>query len=132
MADLKSLLTDPNYINANDVTKQAIFDKFSAEDPNFVNANEDTRIAIRQKFGVLPPEPPLVAEPSTMQQLGRQAGLAGRAIVSGVLSPATMVGDLLAGGANLVQTSQVRYPSQTLQQALATTQFLNHHHPLRY
>lgn len=59
-----------------------------------------------------------VAEPSTMQQLGRQAGLAGRAIVSGVLSPATMVGDLLAGGANLVQTSQVRYPSKMVQEGL--------------
>ena len=55
MADLKSLLSDPNYINANGVTKQAIFDKFSAQDPNFVNANEDTQIAIRQKFGVFSP-----------------------------------------------------------------------------
>jgi hypothetical protein len=57
-------------------------------------------------------------QPSTMQQLGRQAGLTGRAIVSGVLSPATMVGDLLAGGANLVQPSQMRYPSQMVQEGL--------------
>lgn len=61
MADLKSLLTDPNYTNANGVTKQAIFDKFSAQDPNFVNANADTQIAIRQKFGVF--SPALPAEP---------------------------------------------------------------------
>jgi hypothetical protein len=64
MADLKSLLTDPNYVNANGVTKQAIFDKFSAQDPNFVNANEDTQIAIRQKFGVFSPARP--AEPTTI------------------------------------------------------------------
>ena len=65
MADLKSLLTDPNYINANGVTKQAIFDKFSAQDPNFVNANEDTQIAIRQKFGVFSPAlPALTPEPA--------------------------------------------------------------------
>jgi hypothetical protein len=59
-----------------------------------------------------------IAEPSTMQQLGRQAGLAGRAITTGVLSPVTMVGDLLAGGVNLAQTSQVRYPSQMVQEGL--------------
>lgn len=59
-----------------------------------------------------------VAEPSTMQQLGRQAGLAGRAIVSSALSPVTMAGDLLAGGINLAQKSQVRYPSKMVQEAL--------------
>jgi hypothetical protein len=65
MADLKSLLTDPNYINANGVTKQAIFDKFSAQDPNFVNANEDTQIAIRKKYGVFSPAlPALTPEPA--------------------------------------------------------------------
>jgi len=58
MADLKSLLTDPNYVNADGVTKQAIFDKFSAQDPNFINANTDTQIAIRQKFGVFSPALP--------------------------------------------------------------------------
>jgi hypothetical protein len=72
MADLKSLLTDPNYINANGVTKQAIFDKFSAQDPNFVNANEDTQIAIRQKYGVFSPALPAPAPegmPAPRQQL---------------------------------------------------------------
>jgi len=63
MADLKSLLTNPDYINANGVTKQAIFDKFSAQDPNFVNANEDTQIAIRQKFGVFSPALPALPVP---------------------------------------------------------------------
>ena len=53
MANLASILTNPNYVNANEATKQAIFDKFSAQDPNFTKANPATQDAIRQKFGVL-------------------------------------------------------------------------------
>jgi hypothetical protein len=52
MANLSSILTDPNYVNANPATKQAIFEKFSVQDPNFVNANPDTQNAIRERFGV--------------------------------------------------------------------------------
>lgn len=52
MSDLASILTDPNYVNANEATKKAIFEKFSAQDPNFVNANPETQAAIRNKFGV--------------------------------------------------------------------------------
>jgi hypothetical protein len=52
MANLSSILTDPNYVNANEATKQAIFDKFSAQDTNFTSANAETQNAIRQRFGV--------------------------------------------------------------------------------
>lgn len=52
MADLSSILTDPNYVNANAATKAAIFDKYAPLDPNFANANEATQMAIRQKFGL--------------------------------------------------------------------------------
>lgn len=52
MANLSTILTDPNYINANEATKQAIFDKFSAQDANFTDANAETQTAIRQRFGV--------------------------------------------------------------------------------
>jgi len=55
MADLSSILNDPNYVNANVATKQAIFDKFSANDSNFTNANAETQNAIRVKFGVATP-----------------------------------------------------------------------------
>lgn len=54
MADLASILTDPNYVNANAATKQAIFDKFSATDINFTKANPATQDAIRVKFGITP------------------------------------------------------------------------------
>lgn len=59
MANLASILTDPNYVNANEATKRAIFDKFSVQDPNFTNANPATQAAIRQRFGVLQPSSPV-------------------------------------------------------------------------
>ena len=52
MSNLSSILTDPNYVNANEATKRAIFDKFSAQDTNFTGANAETQNAIRQRFGV--------------------------------------------------------------------------------
>jgi hypothetical protein len=59
MANLSSILTDPNYVNANEATKQAIFDKFSAQDTNFTSANAETQNAIRQRFGVVSAVPKL-------------------------------------------------------------------------
>jgi hypothetical protein len=91
-------------------------DKRGTEDFNAVVAAYE--VTKKEEEQTAQPVAAPVAEPSTMQQLGRQAGLAGRAIVSGVLSPATMVGDLLAGGANLAQPSQMRYPSQIVQEGL--------------
>ena len=63
MANLASILTDPNYVNANEATKRAIFDKFSAQDPNFANANAATQEAIRVKFGVAAPASAASAAP---------------------------------------------------------------------
>ena len=65
MADLSSILTDPNYVNANAATKQAIFDKFSANDTNFTKANPATQDAIRVKFGLAP----ITAEPTTYSKV---------------------------------------------------------------
>lgn len=61
MADLATILKDPNFVNANAATKQAIFDKWAPQDPNFANANTATQDAIRQKFGVIG----AVAEPTS-------------------------------------------------------------------
>lgn len=52
MADLAAILNDPNYVNANDATKAAIFLKYAPQDPNYVNANDATKQAIHEKFGV--------------------------------------------------------------------------------
>ena len=53
MPSLTEILQDPNYVNANEATKRAIFDKYSAQDQNFTGANDATKDAIRQKFGVV-------------------------------------------------------------------------------
>jgi hypothetical protein len=52
MASLAEILQDPNYVNANDATKRAIFDKYAPLDPNYARANAATQEAIRIKFGV--------------------------------------------------------------------------------
>jgi hypothetical protein len=64
MADLASILNDPNYVNANAETKRAIFDKWAPQDPNYAGANEATKQAIQQRFGVAaaPVEPAAPSE----------------------------------------------------------------------
>jgi len=58
MPSLSEILQDPNYVSANEATKQAIFDKYSATDANFTGANAATQDAIRQRFGVaVAPQP---------------------------------------------------------------------------
>ena len=52
MPSLQEVLKDPNYVNANEATKQEIFNKYSAMDVSFTGANQATQDAIRQKFGV--------------------------------------------------------------------------------
>ena len=46
------ILKDPNYVNANAATKQAIFDKRVARLPEYRNASPETRAEIRKRFGV--------------------------------------------------------------------------------
>ncbi len=52
MPDLLTISKDPNYVNANAATKQAIFEKWAPGDPNYAKANGPTQAAIRAKFGV--------------------------------------------------------------------------------
>lgn len=52
MASLAEIIQDPNYVNANEATKRAIFDKYAPLDPNYARANAATQEAIRVKFGV--------------------------------------------------------------------------------
>lgn len=69
MADPLSILTDPNYINANPATKRAIFDRRVATDPSYVNADAATKAAIRRRFKVEAPVPK--AKPK--EKIGRGA-----------------------------------------------------------
>ena len=102
MANLASILNDPNYVNANEATKRAIFDKFSAQDTNFTNANPATQEAIRVKFGVAPQ--PAAAPPSGIPGPRRERGFfetigapieaASQGVISGV-------GNVMLGGQRL-------------------------------
>jgi len=69
MADLRSILTDPNYTGANAATKQAIFERYSAQDPNYVNANEATQQAIRERYGLSPAPSALPEGFATLQEV---------------------------------------------------------------
>ena len=62
-ASLADIIQDPNYVNANEATKRAIFDKYAPQDPNYAKANAATQEAIRIKFGVAQPR---AAEPEGM------------------------------------------------------------------
>jgi len=118
MADLASILNDPNYVNANAETKRAIFDKWAPQDPNYAGANEATKQAIQQRFGVataaasvtpagqIPGAAPgMVAPPAQPSEvpIGRRAiefvrptvealGGAGGAVLGTPLGPAGIVG----------------------------------------
>ena len=109
MATLASILADPNYVNANEPTKRAIFDKFSAEDPNFVNANPATQDAIRQRFGVsaapTAPEVPTALQPSVRTETGmpgpRQDLTTGQRVYQAVrpyVAPLVEAGGAIGGG----------------------------------
>jgi hypothetical protein len=111
MADLAAILKDPNYVNANPATKQAIFDKFAPQDPNFVNANPETQLAIRSKFGLTPVESGIPAG-RTVSQIPTEAGanltptgatpVSMRDRIMGVIeTPAALVGGLAGGLASI-------------------------------
>ena len=94
MPSLSEILKDPNYLNANDATKQAIFNKYSALDPNFANANAATQDAIRQRFGVMASEPLAPALPTkapTAPTTLRDIGVAGASGVVGATKALTDV-----------------------------------------
>lgn len=91
MADIKAILTDPNYVNANPATKRAIFDKRVAADPAYSQANPATQAAIRKKFGVETGEA-AQSQRTVGQYLGETAGNiipSGAAMLSGMYEAVT-------------------------------------------
>lgn len=51
MADPTQILKDPDFINANPATKQAIFARHVESDPEYKSADDATKSAIRARFG---------------------------------------------------------------------------------
>lgn len=73
-------------------------------------SNEQAISKIQTHLGIQTPD----QNPSVMSQIGRQAGLAGRALYEGVTSPATTVLEGIRGGVNLglgLAGSERRVPS---------------------
>ena len=56
MPSALDILKDPNYINANPATKQAIFDRRVATLPEYRKANPATQADIRRRFGIETPK----------------------------------------------------------------------------
>ena len=102
MTQLNAILTDPNYVNANAATKQAIFDKFSAQDTDFTGANAATQQAIRLRFGVTlsatpPTTPPVSADAPPKLTSGQRIYQAVRPYVAPVVEMAGTIGGGLVG-----------------------------------
>ena len=96
MPTLQEVLADPNYVNANFATKQAIFNKYASQDTNYSQANDATRFAIRQKYGVETPvtqEAP-TAKPIPQRTYGEAAKDVGGKFVSGIGSLVQLPGQL--------------------------------------
>jgi hypothetical protein len=98
MADLSSILNDPNYVNANEATKAAIFDKFSALDKNFTGANPETQQAIRVKFGIVPATAPELSMREKVMGAIETPFALGATLASGAIAPiAGVIGTLTSG-----------------------------------
>ncbi len=63
MANPAEILNDPDFVNANAATKQAIFARHVANDPDFKSANADTQQAIKMRFGFAAPAQPTEGMP---------------------------------------------------------------------
>ena len=98
MADLSSILNDPNYVNANADTKAAIFDKFSANDKNFTGANPDTQHAIRVKFGITPAPAPEVSWRDRIMGTIETPLALGATLAGGAIAPLVGIAGTLASG----------------------------------
>jgi len=81
MPSLQEILRDPNYINANPETKQAIFERWSPQDQNYAGANDATKQAIRQRFGLMDAEPEPEVKKST---IGSELVRGGKQLASSV------------------------------------------------
>jgi hypothetical protein len=92
MPSLLEILKDPNYVNANEATKEAIFNKYSVQDKNYADANDATKEAIRTKFGVGVPAD--IVEPEPSKDTGIFS-MAGRAVARGAKQTGSLLGDVL-------------------------------------
>ena len=109
--ELSDLLDNPDYVNANQATKKAIFEQLSKKSNDYITANDATRKAIRQELGldgvrVKEPLPEKITDfslrdiPNFMSQVveGANEALATKKTTP-VVGPAVMggIGELIKG-----------------------------------
>ena len=128
MANLLEILNDPNYVNANEATKEAIFNKYSAQDKNYADANDATKEAIRNKFGI--GVPAAVAEPEPTKDTGILS-MTGRAIARGAKQTGSLLGDVLpAMAASAVGADE--YAARQMAEAAETQKEIEQKYGARY
>jgi hypothetical protein len=128
MPSLLEILKDPNYVNANEATKEAIFNKYSAQDKNYTDANDATKEAIRTKFGI--GAPAAVAEPEPTKDTGILS-MAGRALARGAKQTGSLLGDVLpAMAASVVGADE--YAARQMAEAAETQKEIEQKYGARY
>jgi hypothetical protein len=129
MANLLEILNDPNYVNANEATKEAIFNKYSAQDKNYSSANEATQAAIRNKFGVGAPIA-AEAEPEPSKDTGILS-MIGRGVARGAKQTGSALFDVLpAMAASAVGADE--YAAKQMAEAAQTQKEIEQKYGARY
>jgi len=98
MADPAKILNDPNYVNANLATKQAIFSKHVASSSDYKNANAATKAAIQARYGLkaeAAPQTRTAAESLGIGVRNIATGLGGMADI--VAAPVNTLANVVAG-----------------------------------
>jgi hypothetical protein len=104
MPTLSEILRDPNYINANEATKRAIFERHAPLDQNYTGANEATQFAIRQRFGVEGFGAPVASPPPEKQSAFRQIADVPLGIAKGAVQGVRMIADAFGAGSDTSKT----------------------------
>lgn len=129
MANLLEILNDPNYVNANEATKEAIFNKYSSQDKNYFGANEATQSAIRSKFGVgAPVAAQAELEPSKDTGI---LSMIGRGVARGAKQTGSALFDVLpAMAASAVGADE--YAAKQMEEAAQTQKEIEQKYGARY
>lgn len=123
MATLLEIYRDPNYVNANAATKQAIFERYAPNDPDYANANPATQAAIRQRFGLTPVAEAVQAERPAPTQYGGFTGSFGTALkerLSTALPAASLFFD---AGSRKTATEELLKAKEEAEAAYKQTEF---------
>ena len=89
MANPSEIVNDPDFINANAATKQAIFAKHVASNPEFLNAPADAQQAIKLRFGFGGAES--IAAPTSKPVVVKAVPMGGSAAPAVVPAPDSLV-----------------------------------------